>query len=107
MKINVNRSNERGATKLDWLISRHSFSFGDYHEPKRMGFGALRVLNEDIVEPGKGFGMHNHANFEIVSIVLEGSLEHKDSMGNHGIIKAGEVQRISAGTGIMHSESFK
>lgn len=104
MKINVNRSSDRGITKFDWLNSRHSFSFGDYYEPKRKGFGVLRVLNDDIVGPSKGFSMHNHANFEIVSIVLEGALEHKDSMGNQGIIRAGEVQRISAGTGIMHSE---
>ena len=104
MKINIYKSNERGITELEWLHSKHSFSFGNYYNPKRTGFCLLKVLNDDIVEPGKGFGMHFHDNMEIVSIVLEGSLEHRDSMGNHGIIKAGEVQRISAGTGISHSE---
>lgn len=104
MKINIHRSEERGTTELGWLLSKHSFSFGNYYNPKRMNFGLLRVLNDDIVEPGKGFGAHFHGNMEIVSIVLEGALQHKDSMGNHGIIKAGEVQRMSAGTGISHSE---
>ena len=104
MRISVQRSAERGSTELGWLHSRHSFSFGNYFNSKRMGFGLLRVLNDDIVEPGKGFGTHFHDNSEIVSIVLEGALEHRDSMGNHGIIKAGEVQIISAGTGISHSE---
>ena len=104
MKVKILYSEERGTTELGWLHSRHSFSFAEYYNPKRNGFGALMVLNEDIVEPGKGFGMHNHVNFEIVSIVLEGSLEHKDSMGNYGVIKTHEIQRISAGTGIMHSE---
>lgn len=102
--ISIFPSEERGLTEFGWLHSRHSFSFGNYHNPKRMGFGSLRILNDDVVEPGKGFGMHFHDNFEIVSIVLEGALEHKDSMGSHGIIKAGEIQRISAGTGISHSE---
>src|SRR3989344_3753779 len=104
MKIKIQHSSERGSTELGWLHSRHSFSFGNYYNPRRMNFGFLRVLNDDIVEPGKGFGMHFHDNMEIISIVLEGALEHKDSMGNHGVIKAGEVQRISAGTGISHSE---
>ena len=104
MKISVQRSDERGTAEFGWLHSKHSFSFGNYHNPKRMGFGVLKVLNEDIVEPSKGFGAHFHDNFEIVSIVLEGSLEHKDSMGNHGVIPAGDIQRISAGTGISHSE---
>ena len=104
MKISIERSDERGTTELGWLHSRHSFSFGNYHNPKRMGFGVLRVFNEDIVEPGKGFGTHFHDNFEIVSIILEGALEHKDSMSNHGIIPSGDIQRISAGTGISHSE---
>ena len=104
MEINIQRSNERGTTELGWLHSRHSFSFGNYYNPKRMNFGLLRVLNDDIVEPGKGFGTHFHDNMEIVSIVLEGALEHRDSMGSHGIIKECEVQRISAGTGISHSE---
>lgn len=104
MKIYINRSNERGTTEFEWLHSKHSFSFGNYHDQKRMGFGALGVFNDDIVEPSKGFGLHSHNNFEIVSIVLEGVLEHKDSMGSHGIIKSDEIQRISAGTGISHSE---
>ena len=104
MRISVYPAGERGSTELGWLHSRHSFSFGDYYNPKCMNFGLLRVLNDDIVEPGKGFGAHFHDNMEIISIVLDGALEHKDSMGNHGIINAGEVQRISAGTGISHSE---
>lgn len=104
MKINILKSEDRRISRYDWLLSRHSFSFANYHNPERMGFGALRVLNDDIVDAGKGFGMHRHDNMEVISIVLEGSLEHKDSMGNHGIIKENEVQRMSAGTGVMHSE---
>ncbi len=104
MKISILRSGERGNTDIGWLHSRHSFSFGDYYNPKRAGFGLLKVLNDDIVEPSKGFGTHSHNNFEIISIVLEGALEHKDSMGNHGVINANEIQRISAGAGISHSE---
>jgi len=104
MKINILRSDERGKTELGWLHSRHSFSFGNYYNPKRTGFGLLMVFNDDIVEPSKGFGTHFHDNFEIISIVLEGALEHKDSMDNHGVINANEVQRISAGAGISHSE---
>ncbi|MBI2101858.1 pirin family protein [Candidatus Woesearchaeota archaeon] len=104
MRITIHKAEERGATELGWLHSKHSFSFGDYYNPKRIGFGLLKVLNDDIVEPGKGFGMHFHDNMEIVSIVHEGSLEHRDSMGNHDIIKAGEIQRMSAGTGVRHSE---
>lgn len=95
---------ERGRTRLPWLDSRHSFSFGHYYEPRRMGFGALRVINEDIVAPEGGFSTHPHANMEIVSIVLSGALAHRDSMGNVQTIRAGEVQRMSAGTGIEHSE---
>jgi redox-sensitive bicupin YhaK (pirin superfamily) len=94
----------RGLTKLDWLNSRHSFSFGGYYNPKRMGFGELRVLNDDTVAPGKGFGMHFHDNMEIVTFVLKGSLEHKDSTGGEGILKAGQMQRMTAGKGIQHSE---
>ena len=104
MGISIYPADERGTTELGWLHSRHGFSFGNYYNSKRMGFGLLKVFNDDIVEPGKGFGAHFHDNMEIVSIVLEGALEHKDSMGNHGIIKSGEIQRISAGTGISHSE---
>ena len=104
MKKEIHRAAGRGITKLNWLDSRHSFSFGSYHNPKRNGFGKLLVLNDDIVEPGKGFGIHHHDNMEIISIVLDGALEHKDGMGNHGIIRNGEIQRISAGSGITHSE---
>ncbi len=104
MKIEIHKSEERGSSRLDWLDSKHSFSFADYHDHHRMGFGALRVLNEDFIEPGQGFGFHHHDNMEIVTIVLKGSLEHKDSLGNHGVINMGDVQRMSAGSGIMHSE---
>ncbi|MBI2597726.1 MAG: pirin family protein [Candidatus Diapherotrites archaeon] len=104
MGINIHRSADRGVAEHGWLHSRFSFSFADYYNPERMGFGALRVLNDDIIEPAKGFGFHSHKNMEIVTIVLEGSLEHKDSMGNTGVIKVGEVQRMSAGTGVVHSE---
>ena len=97
-------SHERGCTRLPWLDSRHSFSFGHYYEPRRMGFGALRVINEDVVAPGAGFPPHAHANMEIVSIVLSGALAHRDSLGNVETLAAGEVQRMSAGTGIEHSE---
>ena len=105
MEINILKSSERGVSEHDWLSSKHSFSFANYHNPSRMNFGLLRVFNDDKAESGMGFGMHRHDNMEIISIVLEGSLEHRDSMGNHGIIKEREVQRISAGTGISHSES--
>lgn len=104
MKMVIHRSNERGVAKSGWLDAKYSFSFSGYYNPTRMGFGALRVLNEDVFAPGKGFGFHEHDNMEIVTIVLEGALEHKDSVGNHGVIRAGEVQAMSAGSGIMHSE---
>ena len=104
MKINIQRSDERGHRKYDWLDTRYSFSFSDYYDPRRINFGTLRVLNQDIIEPGKGFPMHSHDNMEIVTIILEGSLEHKDSIGNHGIIKKDDVQRMSAGSGVTHSE---
>jgi hypothetical protein len=87
-----------------WLQSRHTFSFANYHDPERMGFGLLRVINDDIVQPSKGFGTHPHKNMEIVSIPISGELRHHDSMGNTQIIRAGEVQIMSAGTGISHSE---
>ena len=104
MSFTIHRSSERGVAEHGWLHSRFSFSFAEYHNPKRMGFGALRVINDDIVEAGKGFGMHPHQNMEIVSIVTKGSLEHRDSEGNHGIIKAGEIQYMSAASGVYHSE---
>ncbi len=104
MTIKIVRSNERGSAKEDWLESKHSFSFAEYYNPKRMSFGTLRVLNEDWIEPEAGFPMHPHKDFEIVTVILEGSLEHKDSLENEGIIKAGDVQRMSAGLGVVHSE---
>ncbi|MBX7246728.1 MAG: pirin family protein [Candidatus Sumerlaeaceae bacterium] len=98
------KAEERGVTELGWLHSRHSFSFGGYHDPEHMGFRALRVLNDDVVEPGGGFGTHPHRDAEIFSYIIDGQLEHRDSMGNGSIIKAGSLQYMSAGSGVMHSE---
>lgn len=93
-----------GITKTDWLTSRHLFSFGEWHNPSRNGFGTLRVLNDDIVQPSAGFGLHSHRNMEIVSIVLNGQLQHRDDTGNEEILREGDVQAMSAGTGIRHAE---
>jgi redox-sensitive bicupin YhaK (pirin superfamily) len=104
MKKIIHRAADRGYADHGWLKARHSFSFADYHDMSKVHFGELRVLNDDTVAPGRGFGMHPHDNMEIVTIPLEGSIKHRDSMGNEGVIKAGEVQIMSAGKGIMHSE---
>lgn len=102
--IEVKKSNERGHTKIDWLDSRHSFSFGEYYDPKNIHFGSLRVINDDIIQPGEGFPTHPHRDMEIVTIILEGTVAHKDSSGGEGTITVNEIQRMTAGKGIMHSE---
>ncbi|MBS3144109.1 pirin family protein [Candidatus Woesearchaeota archaeon] len=104
MQKTIYKAQERGTTKIDWLDSKHSFSFGEYYNEDANGFGDLLVLNDDSIEPNKGFGLHPHNNMEIISIILEGTLQHTDSMGNTGKIHKHEVQVMSAGTGVRHSE---
>ena len=102
--ITVRKSHERGVGRHGWLTTHHTFSFANYYDEKHMGFRDLRVINEDTVEAGRGFGAHQHDNMEIISIVMEGALAHRDSTGGDGVLRRGEVQRMSAGTGVVHSE---
>jgi redox-sensitive bicupin YhaK (pirin superfamily) len=102
--MTIHPAEARGRTRIDWLDSRHSFSFGDYQDPKQMGFRTLRVINDDRVAPAAGFGMHGHRDMEIITYVLDGALEHRDSLGTGEVLRRGDVQRMTAGTGIRHSE---
>src|SRR5689334_16489562 len=102
--ITIRKAQERGRTKMEWLDSWHTFSFGDYYDPKWMRFGPLRVINEDVFEAGGGFGTHPHRDMEIVTYIVSGELEHRDSLGVGSVIRRGDVQRMTAGTGIHHSE---
>lgn len=104
IQLRKRRATERGTTAIGWLYSRHTFAFGDYFDPQHAGFRSLRVINDDLVEPGGGFGMHGHRDMEILSYVISGELAHTDSLGNGRTIRAGELQYMSAGTGVRHSE---